>query len=119
MYGVPAKLDLSKFVGDQLVQLCLGQFIQFFHFESQASISVEGSWELRDAHGKLIDRVERGTPSGEGLHTHLLLGKKVVGYRLDAPASISLSFESGHTLTIFDDSSQYESFSIQPGNNIV
>src|SRR5207237_1466232 len=98
MYGFTAKLDLSNSVGDQLVQLCLGQFIQFFHFESQASISVEGSWELRDAHGKLIDRVERGTPTGERLHTHLLLGKKVIGNRLDAPASISLSFESEHPL---------------------
>jgi hypothetical protein len=119
MYGVPADLDLSKFLGAELTQLCFGQFIQIFHFDSKASISVECSWELRDSQEELIDRVERGTPCENGLHAHLLLGKKVVECRLDTPASISLRFESGPTLIIFDDSYQYDSFSIQPGNIIV
>jgi hypothetical protein len=50
---------------------------------------------------------------------HLLLGKTVAASQVDPPRSFSLSFDSGHTLQVFDRSTQYESFSIQPGDIVV
>jgi hypothetical protein len=59
-----------------------------------------------------------GTPAGT-LNSTVLLGKKVIKTSINVPHSLSLHFESGHVLTIFNDSEPYESFTIQPGNIIV
>jgi hypothetical protein len=118
MYGVPSELDLSRLKRAALVQLCIGQYQVDFNFSPETSISVEGSWELRDAAGKLIDQIKRGTQA-DALHAQVLLGQTVDGFSVDAPRSFCLRFNSGHLLTIFDDSVQYESFSIQPGDIFV
>ena len=118
MYGVPANLDPSSFGGAELIQICVGQFQWQFHFHPRGYISIERNWELHDAGGKLIDRFERETPR-EDIHIHVLLGKKVAGFSVDAPHSFSLIFQSGHTLRICDDLGTYESFFIQPGNIVV
>ena len=118
MYGVPADLDLSRFKDAVLIQLCIGEGQVQFRFHPVGTISVEGKWELRDAAGSLIDGMK---PNAErdALYIHVLLGKSVDGFSLDAPRSFSLRSESGYVLTIFDDSQEYESFSIQPGDIFV
>jgi hypothetical protein len=118
MYGVPADLDLSRFKDAVLIQLCIGEFQVQFHFHPIGTISVEGKWELRDAAGSLIDGM-KANAERDALYIHVLLGKSVAGFSLDAPRSFSLRFESGCVLTIFDESREYESFSIQPGDIFV
>jgi hypothetical protein len=118
MYGIPANLDLSRFVGAELIQLCAGQFQCQFHFDPPTSICVERRWELRDESGQLLDVAVEGTPAGT-LNSTVLLGKKIIKTSINVPHSLSLHFESGHVLTIFNDSEPYESFTIQPGNIIV
>jgi hypothetical protein len=51
MYGVPKDLDLSRFRGDSLIQIAIGEFQIQFHFGSRSSIAVEGDWELKDQSG--------------------------------------------------------------------
>lgn len=119
MYGVPADLDLSHLENSVLIQLCIGQYQTQFHFHPSSSISVEGKWELRDASGTLVDGTERNLLREGAIHAHRLLGKRVSGASLDAPRSFSLCFEGGDVLTIYDDSTEYESFTIQPGNIFV
>jgi len=128
MYGVPADLDLTPFIGLDLNQICLGPFDLRFHFDkgaSSGSISVEGSWSLADAAGKTIDESEGpvGMPPGNrsrgGWRLRELLADTVQSGQVDPPRSFSLTFASGRRLTIFDDSDQYESFSIQPGDIVV
>jgi hypothetical protein len=116
MYGVPADLDLSRFKGATLIQLGIGEFQVQFHFHPQGSVSAEGKWELRDSSGVLVDEATETNAERDSYHLHIILGKSVESYSVSAPDSFSLRFESGHTLTVFDDSKQYESFSIQPGN---
>ncbi len=122
MYGVPPDLDLSRFKDALLTQVGLGEYQVQFHFHrvggisaNACSIYVEGNWELRDSGGSVIDG---SRPNAERLayYLHVLLGKSVQAFSIDAPLSFSLTFVSGHTLTIFDSSERYESFSIQPGN---
>jgi hypothetical protein len=48
-----------------------------------------------------------------------LLGQRVADSVLSAPELFALRFEGGDTLRVFDDSTQYESFQIDPGNIIV
>jgi hypothetical protein len=45
-----------------------------------------------------------------------LLGQLVVSSQIDPPRSFSLRFGNGLVLRVFDNSPQYESFSIQPGD---
>lgn len=118
MYGVPANLDLLRFKDASLVQLCVGEFQMQFRFDSEVSISVEGRWEVRDSAGSVVDG-SKPNAQRDGLYIHALLGKRVEGFSLDPPHSFSLRFETGHILTIFDDSREYESFSIQPGDIFV
>ena len=125
MYGVPKNLDLSRFDGALLTQICIGEFQVQFHFQQvasnfhqSASISVEGKWEVRDSAGLFVDWMERhaSLSQRDSFYAHRLLGSTVTAYRVDPPESLTLQFSSGHTLTVFDDSRQYESFSIQPGD---
>jgi len=122
MHGVPQDLDLSRFQNAELIQVCIGEYQIQFHFHGGDQISVEGKWELRDPAGSLIDVVERATlPYSHlgPLHFHVLLGNSVSNYSVNSPQSFSLRFTSGHILRVYDDSQQYESFSIHPGNIFV
>lgn len=126
MYGVPEHLDLSRFVGATLVQVCLGEYQVQFHFQpareagspDRLTVSVEGGWEYRDGSGRIVDRAQAHSER-QAYCVHRLLGRAVVGTDLDAPRSFALRFAGGEELRIFDDSEQYESFSIQPGDIFV
>ena len=108
MYGVPKNLDLSRFDGALLTQICIGEFQVQFHFQKvasnlnqSASISVEGKWEVRNSAGLFVDGMEMGKQSLShrgSFYAHCLLGSTVTGYRVDSPESLTLQFSSGHTL---------------------
>jgi hypothetical protein len=119
MHGVPQNLNLERFRGSILTQICLGEFQQQFHFvEPSLSISVEGSWQVSNATGELIDR-SLENKSRDAYRIHRLLGRSVVGQVVNPPQSFTLRFDNGWSLTVFDDSREYESFSIQPGDIFV
>ena len=118
MHGVPANLDLAFLHGAELIQVCLGQSEVQFHFHPVGSISVEGTWELHDSAGGLIDRRHEG-PNRPPYQLHQLLGQPVVGSEVSAPEWFALRFANGYVLYVVDDSPQYESFQIEPGGIIV
>lgn len=128
MYGVPPDLDLSIFIGLELNQIRLGPFDLQFHFSSpsrSAAITVEGSWTLTDGTGTIIDESDGrvGNPPGNrsksGWKVRDLLADTVTAGQVGAPTSFTLEFASGRRLTILDDSNEFESFSIQPGDVFV
>ncbi|HEY7062601.1 MAG TPA: hypothetical protein VII06_14060 [Chloroflexota bacterium] len=81
-------------------------------------ITVEGHWELRDTAGQIVDSGGRAQSNvaHETFRVHVLLGHTVSAGTVSAPTSFTLTFDDGMALTVYDDSEQYESFSIQPGN---
>jgi hypothetical protein len=117
VHGVPADLDLSHFRGAMLERIDLGIHIIHFRFgaEPLGVISIEGDWELLDAAGEVIDRQEEPAER-DAFRLHVLLGREVAAWEVSAPTSFTLTFDSGHRLRVYDNSRQYESFSIQPGN---
>jgi hypothetical protein len=119
MHGVPQDLDLERFRGSVLTQICLGEFQLLFHFvEPSLSISVEGGWQVSSAAGELVDRSIQNS-SRDSYRIHRLLGRSVVGHVLSPPQSFTLRFDNGWSLTVFDNSREHESFSIQPGDIFV
>lgn len=127
MHGVPADLPLAMFENATLIQVCLGEFQLQFHFQTGESawpgpngpeISVEGGWELRDGSGGIVDS-SHPNAERESYRLHRLLGWQVVRTEVDPPRSFALEFDGGHVLRVFEDSEQFESFSIQPGSIFV
>jgi len=118
MYGVPADLPVHRFVGDYLAQACIGMDGIHFHFGLSGTISVGGRWELVDGSGRMIDcACDHG--ERESYRVHALFNQDVIDSSVDPPHSFSLTFSSGHRLTVYDDTPQFESFSIQPGNYFI
>ena len=124
MYGVSEDLNrhLHQFHGQRLVQLFIGAYQVQFRFDEAgrkpASVSAEGKWEVRDASGALVD--ESGpNEDREAYRVHRLLMLRVTGSRVRSPSWFELEFEQGYALRVYDDSEEYESFSIQPGDVFV
>ena len=113
MYGDPADLPITRFVGDALFQICIGMDGVHFVFGRAGTISAHGTWELRDAAGLLVDEALEHSDR-EHYRIHVILNADVASYSLDPPHSFSLTFSTGHVLSIFDDTPRYESFAIQP-----
>jgi hypothetical protein len=111
MHGVPADLPIQAFVGHEANQICLGRFQIQLHFSGVGSIQMEGRWELRDAKGGLVDAAEEHTDR-DSYHLHRILDVAVAAVKIDPPRSFTLQFSNDLSLTVFDDSEQYESFSI-------
>ena len=113
MYGVPENLPLQRFVGDALFQISIGVDGVHFHFGKSGTISVFGHWDLHDGKGVLIDWAQENEER-QHYRVHVILNADIATYAIDTPRSFSLTFTSGHRLTIYDDTPQYESFAIQP-----
>ena len=113
MYGVPADLPLQRFVGVELNQVALGRFQIQFHFAGAGSLYVESKWELRSPKGEVVDR-EIPHAERQSYRVHHIIDEQVGSYEINPPLSFTLHFKNGFSLTIYDDSEQYESFSLQP-----
>lgn len=111
MHGVPSDLPLKAFVGGEFNQIALGRFQTEFHCSGTGSISVEGRWELRNSAGDIID-AWREHDQREAYRLHSIIDVPIVAYEIDSPRSFTIAFESGHRLTVFDDTPQYEAFAI-------
>jgi hypothetical protein len=111
MYGVPPDLPLGRFVGRDLNQIALGRFQIQFHFAVAGSIFAESYWELHGPAGDIVDAACEHAKR-DCYRIHEVIGVPVLGFTIDAPISFTLVFESGHALTVFDDSDRYESFSV-------
>lgn len=118
MYGVPNDLDLTVFRGATLNQVCLGMYQIQFHFDPAGYLSVEGGYELIDPSGTRIDH-RQDFPRASPFELHRLLGDQVEETEVSAPTSIAFRFRRGYVLRVFDDSQEFESFQLQPGDIIV
>jgi hypothetical protein len=76
-----------------------------------SSIFVEGRWKLRDPNGALIDHT-LDHADRHCYRVHRVLDLPVTRFEIAIPRSFTLVFEPKYTLEIFDDSPQYEAFSV-------
>jgi hypothetical protein len=113
MYGVPPDLPLDRFLGQECSLIAIGRFEIRFMFPGTGDICVFSKWEVCDGSGRVIDR-EQEHAERACYFVHRVIDSPVHRYVIDAPTSFTLYFENGYSLTIVDDSEQYESFSIQP-----
>jgi hypothetical protein len=128
MYGVPAQLDLTPFVGTTLDYIGLGKYQLQFYFTGDPwagkkyAVTVEGYWEVRDAQSVVIDKaveIDKATANDDrdAYRIHHLLGHTVAETKINPPESFTLVLDNGWTLTFVDDASGYESCHIYIGDS--
>jgi hypothetical protein len=91
MYGVPVDLPIERFLGDSLTQIRIGIDGIHFVFNQTGIIGVFGLWQLHDANGEMIDHTQEHRDQ----------------------------FSTGHQITIYDDTSQYESCTINSEDGLM
>lgn len=114
MHGVPQDLDLSAFVGREVIQVALGPHDVQLNLHPSGSISIEGRLELYQDTGDLI---EAGAPNEVTPSTSLgaLIGCIIAEAIPEPPSAVRFRFGSGYVLRLIDDSDSCESFVLHPG----
>lgn len=100
MTGIPADLDLSSLVNAEVERVCLGAWQIEIQFNSGASITMNGGWDLSDDTGQIIDQssdVVRERP----FQLHRLLQRIVTKTEIDSPLSLTLHFTWGLVLRVY------------------
>jgi hypothetical protein len=113
MYGVPSDLPLDRFLGKECTLIGVGRFEIRFMFPTTGDICIYGDWEVAEATGSVVDRNQEHS-TRVCYFVHKVIDSPVLRYTINAPTSFTLHFENGYSLTVFDNSERYESFSIQP-----
>ena len=113
MHGVPEDFDYSVFVGAGLERVCFGPYIVHLAFSSPEvpgplHISIEGSYIHAGDGWRDVVRLPIASSRLMQLTNHLV----TKAARIDA-SRMRLDFDHGHSLTLVDDSDQYESFQIE------
>jgi len=128
MHGVPNDLDLTPFIGCTLDQIAIGAHEIQFHFSGPGghispSLAVESHWEYRGTNGEMLDRAlhDDQLPTERDVYrVHRAITHTVVSVTLDPPDSITVGFDDGTTLRVWDSNApHYESFRIEPGGYVI
>jgi hypothetical protein len=111
MYGVPADLPLNQLIGKTIDSLVISMHQISFILLGQDAINVQGGWELRDRAALVVDSGQ-DHDGRDCYRIHRIIDVPIVGFAIDPPRSLTLVFESGHSLEIFDDDEHYESVQV-------
>lgn len=116
MYGVPPDFDPGTLVGEELLQICVGQSDLILNFEPPASILVTSSIAYAPPGGA---SAEIGSLAEAGRILVALLGEKIVSASVILERTLRLEFGTGARVEIRDDSDRFESFTIRRGGDLI
>jgi hypothetical protein len=112
MYGLPPDFDGAAFIGLRLTSVCFFENQVIFHFDSAATIAVESAYSI-----------EAGSPLPAAhdvpdIDSNLgqLLGRAISAVSATYDGTLSLTFETGASLRVFDNSREFESYHITIGD---
>ena len=109
MYGLPRDVDLSFLEGQMLLQVCLGANEVILHFDEEVSIAIESPFSIKD-NGKKMDTHKNVSEVASILVK--FLHAKIKSVKGEENGTLTLYFDDGQILKIFDDSEQFESYTI-------
>jgi hypothetical protein len=115
MYGLPPDLDLNFLSGKSLLQICVGVHDLILNFDRSVSITVTSSIGCAIAggpHRKFEDFRQAAAVAV------VLLYQTVTSAKGDADGTLSMEFHDGGHLDIYDDSKEYESYTIRHGEKL-
>jgi len=109
MYGLPPKLDLSFLVGRELFSIHFAMHSVIFHFDNDVSLTVTSSVGCMASDGSIhqYDDFRQAAPM-----VLALLNQAVLTADGEESGTLTLRFDNGGILAIYDDSKEYESYTI-------
>jgi hypothetical protein len=111
MYGLPPEFEASVFVGSTLVAVELRENTVGLAFDSGIVITVSTGFDYTDAQRRVL-RQDFNKPA----YVNTLLGKTITGSEANTDGTLTLHFGE-ETVTLRDDSRQYESYTILLGDH--
>lgn len=117
MFGLPKDFDGSIFLSRTLEQICLNENTIYFHFDRGIFISVESAYSYFEADLVSDDQLTE-VPKFDA-NVLRLLGKSIRRATGSSDGTLSLVFETGQMLKIFDTSDQYESYKMDFDNKTI
>jgi hypothetical protein len=115
MYGLSHDINLAFFEGKTLLQVCVGAHDLILNFDG-IRVTVTSSIGLLGS-GGVVHRYAVFTQAASALMT--LLNQKVVSVEGDDAGTLTLTFDTGKKVFIYDDSKEYESYIIQAGEQSI
>jgi hypothetical protein len=116
MYGLDPNIQLGFLRGKTLEQACFGLHDLILHFDQDISISIESSIAVGQHGQTLVRHRSYQEVSRELLH---LLNKVVIEVHWTTEGTVSLVFDHGAIVEIYDDSVEFESYSINSGSGLI
>jgi hypothetical protein len=116
MYGLPGNLELDFFRRKTLLQICIGRNDAIFNFDQSVSITVTSSVQLTspDGNRERFENFPKAACALAGLANQIVLSA-----RGNASGTLTLEFSDGSQLEIFDDSREFESYTIRNGEQLI
>lgn len=115
MYGLNPDVDLSFFIGKELMQVAVGSYDVQLHFYESVSLSVQGRIE-HISEGVVTEWIGDENKPLAAASLLGLLGSSVTSVQGDSDGTLTVHFTNGDLLKIFDDNEHYESYQINPGD---
>ena len=116
MYGLPPNLDLSFFVGRELYSVHFAMHSLILHFDGDVSVTVTSSVGYMGSDGN----IQQSEDFREAAPAVLALLNQTILYAEGTEAgTLTLKFDGGGMLIIYDDSKHYESYTITNGTQTI
>ena len=116
MYRLKSTADISFLLGVCFEQLCVSSGALTINGDNRISIKIFGGFAVSTS-GKAYIRYNGAIDDAVALLP--LIGSSVVAAEATIEGGLQIKFSSGAVLVIFDDSDQFESFTIEQGEKII
>ncbi len=116
MYGLPKDLSLEFLFGQTLLQVCIGAHDLILNFDNDVSMTVTSRIGCAGA-----DATEHEYDDFKKAASDLMvfLNQTIAKAEGREDGTLRLAFDTGETLTIYDDSAEYESYTIRHGEKVI
>lgn len=117
MYGLNKEVDLSFFLGNELIQVCIGLHQLILNFSGDISISIECEF-FHLSKGRALNKSSELLDSARSLLS--TLGCCVTDINNLGNGNLEIKLSNGDIIQINDSNEDYESYSIiTPNENII
>jgi hypothetical protein len=119
MYGLDPEIDLSFFIGTEVIQVCIAIHQIQVHLDEGISLSIEGAFQYVDKEGNFF-KWDGPEKRNEAASICSLLGMVVSAVEAKSDGTLTLKFSGRQSITILDDDKQRESYQIsRPGMALI
>lgn len=116
MYGLKSTEDLSFLLNACVSQIVVGKSALKIDFDQQTCLAIFSAFATRGANQTKV-RFNGSAEDATALFP--LIGDIVTDAKATTGGGLQLDFQSGALLEVFDDSKQYESFTISNGDHLI